>query len=142
MKHLNSKLSKEKEQLECQSSNRTLTAKHETEINHELKGQIEAQERKVRELEDELESLKKAKSHEKEMQKSQAKGRDEISDLEQRPLSKTNRSLIPTPPTSAGRRSGYTNRFRRTTSASRYLSIYISLFKVVFDLMKANLPEN
>ena len=123
MKQLNSKLSKEKEQLECQSSNRTLKAKHETEINLELKRQVEAQERKVQELEDELENLKKAKSHEKEMENSQAKGRDETSDLEQRPLSKVNRSLIPTPPTSAGRRSGYTNRFRRTTSGSRYLFV-------------------
>ena len=117
-KQLNLKISKEKEELESYSSSRVVKAKQELEINSELKQQIEAQERKVKNLEDELEALKKAKSHEKEMERVQEKGRNEMIDLEQRPFSK--RSLIPTPPTSADRRIGYTNRFRRTTSASRY----------------------
>ena len=117
MKQLNSKLSKEKENLEAHSNNRILKAKHETEANTQLKEQIEAQQRKVKELEEELKALKKAKSHEKEAEK--AKKKHEAPDLEQRPLSKLRNSLIPTPPTSADRRTGYTNRFRRA-SASRY----------------------
>ena len=126
LKQLNSKLSKEKDQLELLSSSRVVKANNDTEINDELKGKIEAQERKVRELEEELEALKKTKSHEKELQKSQ--GKDEVSNLEQRPLSKTTRSLIPTPPTSAGKRTGYTNRFRRTISASGYGNVYFCFF--------------
>ena len=97
--------------MESHSSGRVIKAKKDLEINEELKRQIEEQENKVRELENELESLKQIKLREKERAKND--------DLEQRPISKPKPSFIPTPPTSADRRNGYINRFRRATSASR-----------------------
>jgi len=125
LKQLNSKLSKEKENLESHSNNRVLKTKHETQANNELKEQIEAQQRKVRELEEELKALKKARSHDKEAEK--AKKNHEAPDPEQRPLSKLKQSLIPTPPTSAERRTGYTNRFRRASASSESTSSKIQL---------------
>ncbi|XP_065052800.1 coiled-coil domain-containing protein 13-like [Rhopilema esculentum] len=110
LKNLNVKLSKEKEEMESHSNSRVIKVKQDLEINEELKRQIEEQENKVRDLENELESLKQIKLREKERAKND--------DLEQRPISKSKPSFIPTPPTSADRRNGYVNRFRRATSAS------------------------
>lgn len=108
LKKLNSKLSKEKEEID--SNSRVVKAKQDLDINFELTKQIEDQERKVKELEEEIQNLKLSKSRDKQ-------GRD-ADGLEQRPLSRPKPSLIPTPPTSADRRNGF-NRFKRTTSASR-----------------------
>ena len=96
--------------MESNSNSRVVKAKQDLDINIELTKQIEQQERKVKELEEEIQNLKVSKSRDKQ-------GRD-TEGLERNPMSRPKPSLIPTPPTSADRRNGF-NRFKRTTSASR-----------------------
>lgn len=105
-----------------------MKANQESEMNNELKRQIEIQEKKVKSLEDELDSLKRLKSHEKEVARSEEKADDGMIDSQRNQVNRSStRSLIPTPPTSGDRRmAGYTKRYRRNISASRYFLIFCS----------------
>ncbi len=113
---------KEKEELESSSNNRVVKASHDIQLNNELKKQVEEQEKKVKQLEDEIQSLKHAKTQEKHKENRINSANANVDgQLTQKPISRP--SLIPTPPASADRKNGY--RYRRTSSAKKYVLVLL-----------------